>query len=85
MAECISFGGFLIGKGTFYLDNYQLFYMDEQLKWQEIEIKDSAFEVKTLDSLDKDTWMIRPDKSGEISIISDDKKESNRCIKILNY
>lgn len=84
MAEKIYFGAMLIGKGEFYVDNYKLFYMDEHLEWQEIEIKDSDFEVKEVDDLDKNTWIIRPDKSGEISI-SDDKKKGKRSLKIFNY
>ena len=85
MAESIYFGAFLVGKGEFYLDNYQLFYQDEHLKWHEIEIQGSDFELKTLDGLDKNTWIIRPDKSGEISVILEDRKTGKKYLKIVNY
>lgn len=82
--EEVYFGAFLVGKGELWVDNYELFYLDDNLNWQKVELKYSGFEVKDIKELD-DIWIIRPDANGEIQITKKEKKEGAKSIRISNF
>jgi C-terminal processing protease CtpA/Prc len=79
-AQNFNFGGFLVGKGKAWFDDFHLFIKDTLNNWEEISIKDNNFETDTL-NINTSSWYAQ--SPGYIYKVTDENpKEGTKCFII---